>query len=178
MNKLELKEQITKLAELIYTNLHKLEYSNQFSSRAKEFLNSDELKQIHRIAYTASAYKGENRESLEHILTVAKNLMEYSNSAVDSSKHTYEAYGVEFLEHENEYAGICSVKPGLDWKKAMFVISHHFGKKIVFMVRETNSFEVALMNRWKMPVEDSNITGYHKCVMSVVWQMARAYKGR
>lgn len=174
MNKTELKQEITQLVESIYTNLHKLEYSSKHVLKAKKFLDSKLLKQIHRIAYVTSAYKGEKKEYLENLLKEAKKLMECTESAI-KSVHTYEAFGVEFVEHE-DCVGICSVSPKANWQKAMFAIAHHFEKELVFMVRKTNSFEVALMKRWKMPVEDANIEGYYKCRMSLDWQMEVAWR--
>ncbi|MBK1611749.1 hypothetical protein [Bacillus cereus] len=172
MNKTELKQKITELVELIYNNLHKLEYSSKHSLKAKEFLNRESLKQLHKIAYT-KAYKGLRRDSLAESLKVAEKFLEYTEASI-KGVHTYEAHGVEFVEHE-DCVGICSVSPNANWQNAMIEIAHSFDKEIVFMVRETNNDEVALMKRWKMPVEDANVEGYFKCRMPVEWQMDVGY---
>lgn len=172
MNKTALKQKITELVELVYSNLHKLEYSSKHSLKAKEFLNRESLKQLHKIAYT-KAYKGLGRDALAESLKVAEKFLEYTEASI-KGVNTYEAHGVEFIEHE-EHVGICSVSPKAEWQKAMIEIGHFFDKEIIFMVRKTNDDEVALMKRWKMPVEDANIEGYYKCRMSVEWQMAVGY---
>lgn len=172
MNKTELKQKITELVGLIYINLHKLEYSSKHALKAKEILNRESLKQIHRIAYT-KAYKGLRRDALIESLKVAEKFLEHTNSAIEGV-NTYEAHGVEFVEDDG-FIGIYSVSPKADWQKAMIEIAHFFDKEIIFMVRKTNNDEVALMKRWKMPVEDANVEGYYKCRMSVEWQMAIGY---
>jgi hypothetical protein len=167
MTKEEIKNQIWECVQKSYELIYKLQFSAEHAVEVNELKESTIFKQIVRIATKKSVYKSLKKDYLEKMLNEAMGIL-HNLELSQKEVITYEANGIEFIEHE-EFVGVSLVKPNADFKAFLQVVYHTFHKPVSFMVNKHNDIEVAIMNKWGLPVVE-DLDCYHKCIMDLDYQ--------